>query len=150
MKRGFTLIELVLVCAIIGVMAISAIALIFNYKSSYIQIVSKKAVSDIDHARSLAMTNKGTVYGVFFDHTNNRYTVYQTAVGTPVADPQTKQSLIETFAKYSGVSVVANYTVEFNWLGSPTTGGGGSVQLTDGTTTKTISVAANTGLVTVQ
>jgi hypothetical protein len=114
-------------------------------------VVADKIKSDIEHARGLAMMKQGAVYGVFFDDTNDRYTVYRGTTATPVQDPQTKQDLIETFSKWPGVIISGgNYTVEFNQYGDPSTGGGGSVTITDGTSTKTISVTAVTGKTTIQ
>jgi prepilin-type N-terminal cleavage/methylation domain-containing protein len=151
MRKGFTLIELVLVIAIMGVLAVATSVIVNDYKKSYINLASKKVMSDIQHARGLAMMKKGTTFGVYFDQGNNRYTVYEGTVSTPVADPQTKQNLIETFSKWPGVSITGgNYTVEFNSVGAPTTGGGGGVSVTDGTTTKTITVTVVTGKVNVQ
>ncbi|MBI2091571.1 MAG: type II secretion system protein [Deltaproteobacteria bacterium] len=149
--KGFTLIETLLVIAILGILSIALVTRIFNYKRSYIEVTSKKAASDIEYARSLAMMKQGTTYGVFFDDANDRYTVYATSTATPVADPQTKQNLIETFSRWPGVTITGgNFTVEFNQWGSPTTGGGGSVTLTDGTNSKTVTITAGTGKVSVQ
>ena len=151
MKKGFTLIELVLVIAITGILAVSVVTISIQHKSAYIDIASKKMRSDIEHARGLAMMKKGTTYGVFFNVAGNSYTVYQGTNATPVADPLTKANLVETFSKWSGVHLTgSNYTVEFNSVGAPSTGGGGSVQVTDGTTTKTLSVTAVTGKVSLQ
>ncbi len=145
--KGFTIIELVLVIALLGILGAAATVVVFNYKKTYIEVAKHKIVSDINFAQQLAMTKKGTTFGVFFDKTNNRYTVYQGTTATPVADPLTKQNLIESFTRFPGVSIVANFTVEFNQYGSPTTGGGGNVQITDGTVTKTITVTTGTGRV---
>lgn len=149
-KDGFTLMELVLSISLMGILAVAAIAVVFNHKGSYLEVAGKKARSDIEHARGLAMMKKGTTFGVFFDQANNRYTVYEGSVGNPVPDPLTKGNLIESFTKWPGVSVTSNYTVEFGPFGNPTTGGGGSVDLTDGTDSKTISVTAGTGKVSLQ
>ena len=145
--KGFTLIELVLVIALLGILASAAVVAVFNYKKSYIEVAKHKIVSDINLAQTWAMTKKGTTFGVFFDSTNNRYTVYEGTTATPVDDPLTKQDLIENFTHFPGVSIVANYTVEFNQYGAPITGGGGSLQITDGTVTKTITVTTGTGRV---
>jgi prepilin-type N-terminal cleavage/methylation domain-containing protein len=150
-NKGFTLIELVVVIAVTGVLAVTAAVVIYNYKSSYLPIAANKIKSDIEHARGLAMMRQGTTYGVFFDDANDRYTVYQGSILTPVADPQTKQDLIETFSKWPGLSITGgDYTVEFDQFGAPSTGGGGGVTITDGSGTRTISVGAVTGKVTVQ
>ncbi len=150
-KIGFTLIELVVVIAITGILAVATTVVIYNYKQSYLPIAANKIKSDIEHARGLAMMRQGTTYGVYFNDATDTYTVYQGTVATPVADPQTKQNLIETFSKWPGLSITGgSYTVEFNQFGAPSTGGGGSVTITDGTNTRIISVTAGTGKVTVQ
>jgi Tfp pilus assembly protein FimT len=148
---GFTLIELALIIALLGLVAVGVVTMTFNFKRSHLQVAAEKIRTDIEQVRSLAMTKKGTVFGVFFNDSTDQYTVYQGTVSAPIADPLTKQNLIETFSKWSGVTLTGgNYTVEFNSLGSPTTGGGGSVQITDGTSAKTITVTAGTGHVIVQ
>lgn len=145
------MVELVLVLALLGLLAVGIVSLTFNFKRSHLQVAAQKVRSDIEYARSLAMTKRGTLFGVFFEDSTDQYTVYQATVTTPVADPLTKQNLVETFSKWSGVTITGgNYTVEFNSLGAPATGGGGSVQITDGTSAKTITVTAGTGYVTVQ
>jgi len=151
MRKGFTLIELVLVIAILGVLSIGVATMVINYKSSYIYTASQKVRSDIEYARSLATMKQGTVYGVFFNDSTDQYTVYRTNISNPFQDPLTKQDFLETFIKFPGVTITGgNYTVEFNKFGAPTTGGGGNVSITDGTVTKIIRVIAGTGKVTIQ
>jgi len=148
---GFTLIELVLTIALLGVMAVAVTVMVINPTRANAEVAAQKARSDIEHARSLAMMKKGTTFGVYFDDSADEYTVYETAVANPVPNPQTKQDLIEDFTKYSGVTITGgDYTVEFDSLGAPTVGGGGSVQITDGSNTYTISINASTGRVDVQ
>ena len=79
------------------------------------------------------------------------YTVYEGTTTTPLTDPLTKESMIVTLSSlYPNISISTSYTVEFNTFGAPTTGGGGSVTITDGTTTKTVTVTTETGKVTIQ
>ena len=67
------------------------------------------------------------------------------------SNPQTKQDLIENFSNWPGITITnGNYIVEFDSLGSPTVGGGGGVQITNGTNIKIISVSTGTGRVTIQ
>ena len=149
-KRGFTIAELVLVIAIVGVLAIAVGTIMIDSQKTHIGIAAKKVKSDIDHARSWAMAKRGTTYGVYFDDSNDQYTVYENTVGTPVLNPQTRQNMVQDFSQFPNISITGgDYTVEFGQFGNPTTGGGGSVQITDGSTTKTISVTAGTGRVNV-
>lgn len=149
-QNGMTIIELVLTISLLALMSVTIAVIAINYKSSYIEIASQKIRSDIEHARSLAMTKKGTVFGVYFNNTSNEYIVYEASSATPVDDPQTKQPLIENFSKWPSVNITgSDYTVEFNEFGAPTLGGGGSVSISDGSVTKAISVDAGTGRVAI-
>jgi hypothetical protein len=47
----------------------------------------------------------------------------------------------------SGVTISSNFTITFNSLGEPTTGGGGSVTVSVGGQTRTITVVNYTGKV---
>ncbi len=79
------------------------------------------------------------------------YTVYQGSTATPLTSPLDKQNMVITLAnKYPNIVISSNYTVEFNSMGTPTTGGGGSVTISDGTNSKVIAVTANTGMVAIQ
>lgn len=148
---GFTMIEIILVLVIVGILSVAVGTIVIRHERAYIEIAAQKVRADIEHARGFAMTKKGTTFGVSFDDANDRYTVYENGIATPVKDPQTKQDLIETFSRWKGVTITGgNYVVEFNSFGAPTTGGGGSVRITDGENTKTISVTAVTGKVGVQ
>lgn len=150
-QSGMTLVETILTAAIVGVLAAAIGIIIFSHKKAYLTIASKKIKTDIEYARDLAMTKKGSVFGVFFNAASNTYTVYEGSTANPVKDPLTKQSLIENFSKFGGVRITGNnYTVEFNAFGSPAVGGGGSVRITDGSVTKTIMVIIETGKVVIQ
>lgn len=145
---GFTLIELVLVIALLGILAMAVVTFTPSPSLARLDSASKQVSSDIEYVRQSAMTRE-TVHGIEFI-ANGNYTAYQTSTATPVLDPLTKQNMIVNFSSfYSGVSIQNNYTVEFDRFGKPI-GGGGSVTLTNGSTTKIISVQANTGRVSIQ
>jgi prepilin-type N-terminal cleavage/methylation domain-containing protein len=147
---GFSLIELVLVISLLGILAFSVVTITFDTTTSHLTVAAKKIQSDILYARSLAMTRRGVTFGVAFTDATDTYVVYETSTATPVLSPVNRQPMNEDFAKFPGVTITGgNYTVEFNRKGAPSAGGGGSVQITNGTTTKTISVVANTGRVVI-
>lgn len=147
--RGFTLLEMVLVLAVLGVMAVAVVISAPSPTTANVIAAARQVASDIEFAKQNAMLT-GVNSGVFFRQ-NLHYTVYQGTSATPLTSPLTKQSMNTTLStNYPGVNISANYTVEFNSFGAPTTGGGGSVVITDGTKTKTISVTANTGMVKIQ
>ena len=145
---AFTLIELILVIAMLGILAVAVLTLSPSISPARLDAASREIQSDIEYAKQKEMMIN-VVHGVQFTASGS-FTVYRSTVATPVADPLTQQSMIITLAnKYPGITIQTNYTIEFNNFGVPTTGGGGSVTITDGSSTKTISVAAGTGLVTI-
>lgn len=149
-RSGFTLIEVVLTIGLIGILGFSVAIITGGVTSGNLAVAAKKVQSDIQFARSLAMTNQGTTYGVAFTDSSDSYIVYETDVGSPVTNPLTKEAMNEDFSQFPGISITGgNFTVEFNRYGAPTTGGGGNVQLTDGSSTKSIEVTTNTGRVVV-
>lgn len=144
--KGFTLIELILVIALLGVLAVAVVVISPGISPARLDAASKQVQSDIEYAKQNAVLT-ATTHGVQFV-SGGSYTVYRSTVATPINHPLTKQSMVITLSsQYPGISISSNYTVEFNRFGNPTTGGGGSVTITDGTNTRTISVTANTGRV---
>lgn len=147
--RGFTLIELVMVIAIMGVLGVAAVVSMQSPSSAQLGAASTQVQSDIEFAKQNAVMT-GQTSGVNFT-ANGTYTVYQGTTATPLKSPMSQQDMITTLStNYPNVTISTNYVVEFNAFGAPTTGGGGNVKITNGSATKTISVTANTGLVTVQ
>ncbi|MDO8493730.1 MAG: GspH/FimT family pseudopilin [Deltaproteobacteria bacterium] len=148
-RRGFTLLELLLTIALLGLLAVGAILLSPSISPSRLDAAAKQVVAAIQYAQQNASTRSVTC-GVQF-LSGGAYTVYQGTTTTPLADPLTKQNMIVTLAnRYPGISLSSNYTVEFNRMGIPTTGGGGNITITDGSSTKTIQVTANTGTALMQ
>lgn len=146
---GFTLLELVLTIALLGALALGLVLISPSIAPARLDAAAKQVVSAIQYAQQNAATTTQTS-GVFFV-SGGAYTVYQGTTATPLADPLTKQNMIITLSdRYPGVSLSSNYTVEFNRMGIPTTGGGGNVTITDGSSTKTIQVTANTGAALIQ
>jgi prepilin-type N-terminal cleavage/methylation domain-containing protein len=150
-RNGFTLIEVVLVIALLALVGLGAV--VFSPSGApllfRLDAASKQVQSHIQYAQQNATLTRTTSGAVFVNA--GTYTVYQGSSATPLLDPLTKQNLVLTLAdKYPGITLSSNYTVEFDGFGAPTTGGGGTVTLTDGTNTKTITVTAGTGMVTVQ
>lgn len=146
--KGFSLIELVLVIALLGLLALGALVIAPNVSLSRLDAAARQVQSDIEYAKQNALLSEVTS-GIAFT-AGGSYTVYQNTIATPLLSPLTRQSMIITLSNnYPGISISTNYTAEFNRFGSPTTGGGGSVTLTDGTNTRSVSVTANTGRVTI-
>jgi len=152
MKRdGFTLLELVLVVALLGILSVTAFIYFMDYRRSYLEVAGQKARADIEYARSLAMTQKGTTFGVIFEKSTNRYIVYEGDPSHPIKDPMTRREKIVSLSDYPGVYVYSSgYKVEFNQYGAPTVGGGGTVVLKRGDEERRITVLPYTGKVVLE
>ncbi|MES2503990.1 MAG: GspH/FimT family pseudopilin [Myxococcota bacterium] len=142
--NGFTLAELVLVIGLAGILSVTAFVYAPSLSTTRLDTAAQQVYSDIEHAKQNA-SSTGVTSGVSFVN-GGAYTVYQGTTATPLTHPQTKQNMVITLStKYPGISISGNYVVEFNELGAPTTGGGGSVTISSGSATRTITVTANTG-----
>jgi len=92
--------------------------------------------SDIRYAQEFAMANRVSK-SVIFTSGSSVYTFNPT------------NNLDSSGRLPSGVTIGNNFTVTFNSLGEPTTGGAGSVSVSGGGQTKTISVVNYTGKVNI-
>jgi hypothetical protein len=92
--------------------------------------------SDIRYAQEFAMAN-GVSKSVNFTSGSSIYTFSPT------------NNLDPSGQLPSGVTLGSNYTITFNSLGEPTTGGDGSVTVTGGGQSSTISVVNYTGKVNI-
>lgn len=147
--RGFSAVEVLLTVSLLGILAVAAIYLIPPVGDVSLTAAAVQVRSDIEYAQRNAMTT-GQTSGVQFVN-NGSYTVYQGTTSTPLVSPLTRTNMITTLSgSYPGVSISGNYTVEFDRMGKPTTGGGGSITLALGNHIKIIRVTANTGRVTIQ
>lgn len=147
--RGVTLVELVLVLSLLGILVASTIPFVpVSIGRSGLESAVRRVRSDIHYARELALVT-GVNHGIDFS-SGQPYVVYRLAVGNPVADPLTQQAFSEDPLDWGGVQIMAPYRVEFDPLGRPVVGGGGSVSLSGGGGVRSVRVNANTGLVEVQ
>jgi prepilin-type N-terminal cleavage/methylation domain-containing protein len=145
-NKGFTLIEAIIVMAVLTILAAVYIESSGNITNVSLDAASKKAQMDVRFAQQLAQVT-GTNHGVRFV-ANTSYTVYSGNVNNPVTDPVTRLPLIDNLSRYPGVQITTTYQVEFNPRGVPVTGGGGSTRFTAASgAIRDINVAANTGAV---
>ncbi|MBI4373558.1 MAG: prepilin-type N-terminal cleavage/methylation domain-containing protein [Deltaproteobacteria bacterium] len=145
--KGFTLLELVLVIAIVAILSIAILPRL-DLSPSGVDAAARKIRSDILYAQSLAMS-RGTAHGLLFQ-AGGPYVIYQGSPATPVTDPLTRSVFSEDLNRFYRTGVVNDYQVEFDTMGRPTLGGGGSLIIRNGAVQKTISVRATTGSVTIQ
>jgi prepilin-type N-terminal cleavage/methylation domain-containing protein len=140
--RGVTLLEVILVIVIVGILVAIVVP------KTNITVTSETSVngaaymiaSDIRYTQECAMANRVSK-SVSFVAGQNFYTFPATVPSTSGLDPSGR--LI------SGVTTGTTITFTFNSLGEPIAGGGNSVTVSDGATTKTITVLQYTGKVNI-
>jgi prepilin-type N-terminal cleavage/methylation domain-containing protein len=138
-SKGMTFIEFLAVLVIIGVLAaivIPRLDLAFTSSRASVDGGAYMIASDIRYAQEFAMANRVSKSVVF----NSGSSVY-TFNPTSNLDPSGQLP--------SGVTIGGNFTVTFNSLGEPTAGGGGSVTVSGGGLSRTISVVNYTGKVNI-
>lgn len=149
MFRAFSLLELIAIIALVGVLGLAAIIYVPSLDSTRLDVAAKQVVSDIEYAKQNASLT-GQTSGVSFV-SGGAYTVYQGTTATPLQSPLTLQNMVVTLSvNYPNIMIANNYVVEFDALGRPVTGSGGAVTLSHGTSTRTITVTANTGKLVLQ
>jgi type II secretory pathway pseudopilin PulG len=127
--KGFTLIELVMIIVLISILAVSIVPKFVD--TSAISLVGAAAVvvADIRYTQELAMSTHAPKT-ITFTTSDTFYTVNSQTMNLP-----------------SRVSISSGATFTFNSLGEPTAGGGSSVEIQAGSSTKTITVESYTGRV---
>jgi len=138
-SEGMTLVEVITVLAILAILAavvIPKLGLPTTTSRVSVDGAAYMVASDIRYAQEFAMAN-GVSKSVNFTSGSSIYT-FSPSSGL---DPSGQLP--------SGVTINGNYTITFNSLGEPTTGGGGSVAVTSLGLTKTISVVNYTGKVNI-
>jgi prepilin-type N-terminal cleavage/methylation domain-containing protein len=143
LQSGITLIEVILVMVIIGILAAIVIPKtdVTLTSGTSVNGAANMIASDIRYAQEWAMANR-TSKTVTFSSTI--HPTYYTFGPTSGLDPSGQLP--------SGVTIISDFTITFNSLGEPTTGGGGSVTVRVGAAgglTRTITVLNYTGKVNI-
>ncbi len=126
-SRGFTIIELIMVVVLIGILAVSVVPKFMDTSAISLQGGAAMAVADIRYTQELAMSTHAPKT-ITFTTNYTYYTVNSQTMNLP-----------------SRVSISSGATFTFNSLGEPTAGGGSSVEIQAGSSTKTITVESYTG-----
>ncbi|MDO8526397.1 MAG: prepilin-type N-terminal cleavage/methylation domain-containing protein, partial [Deltaproteobacteria bacterium] len=144
-SRGFTMIELVIVVALMGILALLFMPKDF-LQTFNLETAAARIKQDIRYAKELAATTNINC-GVNFV-ANGSYTVYSQSAGNPVTNPFTRQPFTTNIAdEFKTVLIGNTVQVEFDPMGKPVLGSGQSVQITNGTTTVSLLITPNTGLI---
>jgi prepilin-type N-terminal cleavage/methylation domain-containing protein len=155
-RKGFTLIELVMVIVLIGILAVAVAPRLGKVSSANASAFAGKLRADIRYAQDLAMTQNRR-YRVYFN-TNppapaqGYAVVYDTSGGAwssfgYAQDPASggNLSIILNAGQYAGITVASTVNpVEFNSLGKPS---GGLTTVTVSPGNYQITIAAQTGVV---
>jgi len=139
-----TLIEFLAVLVIIGILSavvIPRLNLTLTSSRASVDGAAYMIASDIRYAQEFAMANR-VLKSVVFTSGSSVYTFNSNP--TSPSDNMDPSGQLPT-----GVTISNNFTITFNSLGEPTTGGGGSVTVSKDGLTKTISVVNYTGKVNI-
>ena len=128
-SRGFTIIELIMVVVLIGILAVSIVPKFTDTSAISLQGGAAMVRADIRYTQELAMSTHAPKT-ITFTTSDTFYTVNSQTMNLP-----------------SRVSISNGATFTFNSLGEPTAGGGSSVEILAGSSTKTITVDSYTGRV---
>ncbi len=126
-SQGFTLIELIMVIVLISILAVSVVPKFMDTSAISLQGGAALVVADIRYTQELAMSTHAPKT-ITFTTDDTFYTVNSQTMNLP-----------------SRVSISSGATFTFNSLGDPTAGGGSSVEIQAGSSTKTITVESYTG-----
>jgi prepilin-type N-terminal cleavage/methylation domain-containing protein len=151
---GFTLVELLIVVAIISIAALTAIPMMSSAASMQIRSAANMLTADLEYAKSMAIS-RGQNYSMVFDQNADSYWIEDLG-GNVIPHPVKKGfDYIVDFRGDSRLNRVditdadfsGNPVVIFNSMGSPDSGG--TVSLEAGGTTVTIEVVPITGYISI-
>ncbi len=152
-RRGFTVIEILIVMVIITIVAMTAIPMMSSASSIQIRAAASMIAADLEYAKSMAIS-RGQNYSVVFDQNADSYQLEDPdgVIQHPVkkgfdyiVDFQSDSRLNKV--DITGVNFSGNPDVEFDSMGSPDSGG--TVSLQAGSTTATITVTSITGYISI-
>ena len=161
-KKGFTLIEILLVLIILGILSVAGISIFGHVADTKTEAAARMLASDIIYARSLARS-RNAIFGIAFDTTTSSYTVHlfdpATNTETPVTNPTTQTPMVVHVSQlpaFSGVTLSnANFggtaKVRFLPQGTPQNGAGvnlvdqGSIIVSQAQVTRMVRIQPETG-----
>ena len=159
LRKGVTLIELVMVMVMIGILVALAIPRFDSFYSIKLEGCMKKVISDIRFSQQMAVSRHVNSRIVFDAGADNYTAQEQLVTGGPwsgIKDPFTRTNLVMNYRsdpQYKGIDIIsANFNssniLQFDWQGAPLLGG--RVTFNYLGNTRTVVVANNTGKVSLQ
>ncbi len=159
---GFTLVELLIVIAIIAIAALTAIPMMSSAASMQIRSAANMITADLEYAKSMAIS-RAQYFSVVFDKNTESYWI-EDQDGNVLLHPVKKGfDYVIDFQNDSRLNKVdivdvdfdATSKVTFDYLGSPYNGNStplnsGVISLQAGGTTTTVTVEPVTGFVSIQ
>jgi type IV fimbrial biogenesis protein FimT len=162
LRRGFTLVEVIIVVVIISIAAMMAVPMFSSAGSMQISSAANIIAADLEYAKSMAIT-RGQNYSVVFDVTAESYKIVDQS-GNVVSHPVKKGFDYVVDFKNEGrlnrvnISSVqfdpgASNTITFDYFGSPYSVTGpldsGNITISADGATTTITVEPVTGYITI-
>jgi prepilin-type N-terminal cleavage/methylation domain-containing protein len=155
--KGFTLLELILTVAVLGVLTATAMPLFTNSDSFALVNAAKKLENDLQYAQNLATTTSEAhgFRNIADDDIISNYEIYNVDDDEAVTSPYDHEPMQEDFAEdFTGtVFVTNNHEVEFDETGMPTfVSGDNTITISneDGSETTTIEIVESTGMIRIQ
>jgi len=163
-RHGFTMIELLIVMAILAITAAIVVPMASSAGSMQLRAALNVVAADLEYAKSMSIS-RGQRYSIVFDRTTESYRIAD-ETGTTVSHPVRKGfPYVVDFRHDSRLGqvdiVTANFdgasAVSFDYLGSPYSGTGpsatplnsGVITLQAGGITKTVNVEPVTGYISI-
>jgi Tfp pilus assembly protein FimT len=159
---GFTLVELLIVIAIIMIAALTAIPMMSSAASVQIRSAANMLAADLEYAKSMAIS-RAQYFSVVFDKNTESYWIEDqdnNVIPHPVKKGFDYVIDFQNDGRLNKVDIVdvdfdATSEVKFDYLGSPYNGNStplnsGVISLQAGGTTTTITVEPVTGFVSIQ
>jgi prepilin-type N-terminal cleavage/methylation domain-containing protein len=161
MESAFTLAELLIVVAILGIVAAVAIPMMSSAASMQLRAAAGMVAADLEYAKSMSIS-RGQRYSVVFNAANETYEIRDpnnAVIVHPVNKPNLYAVDFANDGRLDRVDIVSanfdgNSTVKFDYLGSPFNQADGDlnsgvVTLQAGGISRTISVDPVTGFISV-